>query len=607
MRNSTARREVLSSARVVAELKRRHSSCCCSGVRVRAVRRKGVRHLKDWLAAAAGRRYKCQMNSRRLLPLLSLGFLLGAPLSPAVDLSAGSDWAGPWTTRGYFDSPIGEFNDGSWVNQTTESLDGQDAVGGTLSTESQITTMETTMTGPATLYFSCRVKNFSGSYPSHQNPGFFLHVNDVKTTITLPTLRSEVDSQWYESAVSLPAGQNSVKWELGYFRGATPVNVYLDQIWTSDDPRPRLTETAPKNVTWGTAFSWTVPVHSVSTAAVTASGLPPGIEINETSREVFGIPTVAGLYESTLTAVNAAGRHVAKVIFNVHPGEISLAEGLDSALSFSQSEGEGSALWKGSAGVGSDGIDSASVALPLVLSGSTASGHSTFQATVPGPGALTFWVKNERSIYDRFDETQISFYLGTISPETTIHSFTEMAWTQKTIAVPAGPQKISWSANRIYRGGDSSGSPPPFSIPLLRSYVDQVSFTPSIVPPQSTFAAWQVAWNVAGQPASGDTDGDGLSLLLEYATGGDPYTYDLGKLPVVSLVDDHLTLSLPKSASPTDLLYFVQSSRSLVANSWSSVNVELLEEDENHLLARCKKSVLEEPIAHLRVLVVLTP
>ena len=75
--------------------------------------------------------------------------------------------------------------------------------------------------------------------------------------------------------------------------------------------------------------------------------------------------------------------------------------------------------------------------------------------------------------------------------------------------------------------------------------------------------------------------------------------------PVVSVVDDHLTIEVKKSPSPNDLLFLVQSSVDLTPSSWTSFNTEVLDEDGTHLLARCKKSITQQPRCHLRIKVVV--
>jgi hypothetical protein len=138
-------------------------------------------------------------------------------------------------------------------------------------------------------------------------------------------------------------------------------------------------------------------------------------------------------------------------------------------------------------------------------------------------------------------------------------------------------------------------------------YLDSVEFTPTTIPPKATFSAWSTAWAVGAQSATSDSDGDGLPLLMEYGSGGLPYTPNPELLPIATIVDDHLTLQVTKAASPTDLRVTVQGSTNLRPDSWSTDSVEILEEDSTHLLVRSKKTITEQPSFHLRVHVLLAP
>jgi len=112
---------------------------------------------------------------------------------------------------------------------------------------------------------------------------------------------------------------------------------------------------------------------------------------------------------------------------------------------------------------------------------------------------------------------------------------------------------------------------------------------------------------VSSQSATSDTDGDGLPLLMEYGSGGSPYSPNAELLPTATVVGDHLTLQVTKAASPTDLRFKVQGSAGLLPESWSTDSVEILEEDSTHLLVRSKKPIADQPVFHLRVHVERVP
>lgn len=260
----------------------------------------------------------------------------------------------------------------------------------------------------------------------------------------------------------------------------------------------------------------------------------------------------------------------------------------------------GSTIWAGATGLGHDGVDAARAT--LVPSYSPGFSHP-LTTTLEGPGILSFWYQTDE-LRSKYNGTSLGVYLGSITPESLpVWAGAESSWTQVTLPIPPGPRKVSWAALRWL----SIGSVPQ-PVPLFVD-VDGVKFTRSIEPPppQPTFSAWMTVWELGDLPPSNDDDGDGLPLLMEYATGGSPYAANPELLPTSSVVDGHLTLNFPKTSSPTDLIYFVQGNRTLVPNAWTTSSVEVLDEDGSHILARSKKPVTEEPNFHMRVRVLLTP
>lgn len=248
-------------------------------------------------------------------------------------------------------------------------------------------------------------------------------------------------------------------------------------------------------------------------------------------------------------------------------------------------------------GFGYDAIDS--------VRGLASNDTSTFLSTdVNGPGTLSFWYRGEIwAANPPLNYSTIRLSVGKLPPSdplsldwTPFQSTGGPDWFKGTAEIPAGPQKIYWRAWAYAIPADQRSV-----------HLDKVTFVPTTVPPQSTFAAWQIAWNVVGQPVNTDNDGDGLTLPMEYAFGGSPYVFNPELLPVASIPGGYFTLHVTKAPSPTDLTYLVQASKQLAANSWVTSTVEVIEEDSTHILARSKKLVSEEPTGHMRVKVLVDP
>jgi hypothetical protein len=479
---------------------------------------------------------------------------------------------------------------GTWTDAPGMTADGVDAAVAKLTGLGAVESWaETTVTGPAVLYFTYRVTNFTGNYSG----GFSVMVGESERSLSTSTGHANVDTGWKEGSVVMPAGTHTVRWKLAYLRGASPVSAYLDQVWTDSDPRPRLTSLPLQQGSLGSAYSWTVPVSS-STTGLSASGLPPGLSVNSETFEISGTPSTPGTYQVGLTASNPAGQHVGHVDFEIAPGSTGLADALDApTLNFTQPGG--ATVWQGVTGLGQDGVDCARASLAPTAGG----GAHRLSTTLNGPGTLSFWYRNDERNTPG-DRSIISLYVGSSSsPSQPLQQLEATTWTQVSVPVPAGPQTVSWEALRLVGLGPTA--------PLFYSYLDGVQFTPTTIPPQPTFAAWTSAWGVADQSLTSDLDGDGLALLMEYATGGSPFQPNPELLPTVSIVDGHFTMNFIKASSPTDLIYFAQGTRDLVPNSWSASTVDVIDEDGSHILARCKKPVSAEPIFHMRVRVLLAP
>ncbi|MGJ8671738.1 ThuA domain-containing protein [Rubritalea sp.] len=71
--------------------------------------------------------------------------------------------------------------------------------------------------------------------------------------------------------------------------------------------------------------------------------------------------------------------------------------------------------------------------------------------------------------------------------------------------------------------------------------------------------------------ASSDIDNDGLSALLEYALGGDDEAKDSNLLPAINLSGDDFSFSYERPTGLPDVLYIVEASDSLDAESWVAV------------------------------------
>jgi len=149
----------------------------------------------------------------------------------------------------------------------------------------------------------------------------------------------------------------------------------------------------------------------------------------------------------------------------------------------------GSPPWVGQPTVTHDGVDAAR---------SPAIGDNQFasaQATIVGPGTLSFWWKVSSETNGDF----LIFYLGNIE-QARISG--EVGWQQRTFDVPAGNQTVNWTYAK-----NSSGS-----VGQDRGWVDQFVFTPR-------------APAITLQPASQIVEEGSRVTFTSLAAGAPPLTY----------------------------------------------------------------------------------
>ena len=364
-------------------------------------------------------------------------------------LAEATDFDGPWT-HGTAAGPATGTNSLFWRQTTSPSytLDGIDAVMGSLGGGNDGRSwMETTVTGPATLYFSYRIEDMRSDYGASLSlmvDGSFQQRLAYVETLGASRPQTPKAWQWQEVALPLEAGSHTVRWEWATRRGDLAGSAYVDQVWTSNDDRPRITETH-LTATFRAPLQWTVPVHSKSPALLSSATLPPGLSLSEDRLSITGTPTQVGTFDCFVTAENEAGKHVAPFLIKVLPSPSTIPEGIDMpGQGFTQGAAQ---AWSGIAGFGVDGTD-------CVKGGAFPVDESTMHSaalttTLEGPGTLSFWCWTEFR-WMGFGSS-VHAYVGNLiwPPPLEPSEFTESVstfdqWQKFSLEIPPGMQTVSF-------------------------------------------------------------------------------------------------------------------------------------------------------------------
>jgi uncharacterized delta-60 repeat protein len=144
-------------------------------------------------------------------------------------------------------------------------------------------------------------------------------------------------------------------------------------------------------------------------------------------------------------------------------------------------------------------------------------------------------------------------------------------WTLAGLALPLNQNVFIRARGRTYGGAHNS------SVGWVESI--RVAF-----PAGSPFASWQMLhFATTSGPAAPDIDpdGDGLTNIVEYATGSDPNIYDAANVITAGWLAGKLTASFPRNTGATDVLIRVQASADL--QSWEDLAASALGNPMNAL------------------------
>jgi hypothetical protein len=295
------------------------------------------------------------------------------------DLATAMDAPGlTWTVESWEDfygdvMPIQPYHLG-WIGTSQGAWDGEDAVSidpllvapGERNILGQAaTTLRTTISGPCTVQFRCRLGPGDGRLRSGTT---YLYTGD---------------NLWRTVTATIPAGEQEFEIVYDYDEGDPVITpgqqVWLDDFRLSTDGRPMINEAVvPAELIHGAAFSLAFSLVTPDASAVwSATGLPPGLTINSATGILSGAPIQAGTFP-------------ARILVNTAAGSASLDIPMKVSTSFPDALGLPGIAWTASSPywrTGSSGMDSNALSYSPYPSNTP----GTLSATIQGPDTLSFW------------------------------------------------------------------------------------------------------------------------------------------------------------------------------------------------------------------------
>ncbi|MDE0827382.1 MAG: putative Ig domain-containing protein, partial [Akkermansiaceae bacterium] len=361
-----------------------------------------------------------------------------------------------------------------WFGQSLETFDGIDAAQSGNIDNSESSTMSITVTGPDRLSFQWKVS----SEAEYDELAFLL---DGQPVDDIPPISGEQD--WAQINFTIPSSTHVLSWQ--YAKDESD-NTGMDAAWLDDlrlanGGRPMIWADE-KNIIISEVVS-RIPLEFINADSFSFQNLPAWLSYDEETNELVGTAPTGGEFEVVSTA-SGGGESTTRTIRLMSGGSSSLLAELlgQPALSVVTT---GDASW----------IADSTTDPTITRSGQITDGESSdMTILVQGPGTLSFQWKV--SSEEDFDFLQYSLN-GNFGAEIS----GDVDWEELEIPLQPGQNTLTWSYQKD--GSDFDGED--------RGLVRGVTLGG-----YARFLSDEEIGHYDTQP-SDDPDGNGLSLLHEYA------------------------------------------------------------------------------------------
>ncbi|MET0262360.1 MAG: putative Ig domain-containing protein [Rariglobus sp.] len=238
-----------------------------------------------------------------------------------------------------------------WVLDREVFVDGRSAIRSGAVQGDEQSWVETTVTGPGELSFRWKVSSEENTW----QPGDPWDPETMPDP-TAPYDRLEFsmngerqefisgDVNWTQRSYAVPAGTHTLRWtyqkdpytSLGEDAG------WLDQVIYARAEPPSMVAPMPAVVGEGAGYSYQIIATNAATS-YSATGLPAGLTLDESTGVIRGAPELAGIYTVLLGATNPHGTASASLILTVQTRFVAWSEarGLVNAPSLAQADADG--------------------------------------------------------------------------------------------------------------------------------------------------------------------------------------------------------------------------------------------------------------------------
>lgn len=320
-----------------------------------------------------------------------------------------------------------------WTPQSTTTHDGVDAAQSAPLGANSDSTLGLTITGPVNLSFWWKVS-------SELDYDFLTFIVDG---VEIAGISGEAD--WAQFSRGIPSGSHSLQWryrkdpfvESGLDAG------FLDQLVVTPVTGPPVL-VGPLTAAGQSPATFSYQIQATNAPeSYGATGLPPGLTLNETTGLISGNPSVTGVFTVELSASNGFGTDTASLTLTIQSFSDAAGAALDApSLAFSTAD----TPWFSQSSQTHDGVDA-------IQSGAIDHlGSSTLHTAVSGPAVLTFWWKVS-------SESTFDFLRLYINGSQANAISGEVGWTLITQPLDPGLNVIEWRYTKddIVASGSDAG------------------------------------------------------------------------------------------------------------------------------------------------------